>query len=353
MILVILSFIAILTLVILVHELGHFLSARYFGIRVEEFGIGFPPRLIKIKQNKMVFSINAIPLGGFVKMRGEDEEVNAPDSFSTKSLGQRFLVLISGVIFNFILAILIFSFGFGIGAPLIASTRLDHPAALEVKNKIIVMSVKKDSPASKLGLVAGDIILSLNNQTFSNSAEVSDFTKKMAGKEVKVVWMHKGEKKTAAIRLEENNAPLGIAPLVVSFVKYRWYQTVGAAFQEAVRIIKATLLAIVRMVANIFTSHRAPQEVTGPVGIFFLTREIVKLGSPFVLIFIGFLSLSLAIINILPFPALDGGRLLFLGIEKIRGKRISPRVENITHLVGFVVLITLIIFVTYYDLMRW
>jgi len=353
MLLTILLFIAILTLVVLVHELGHFLAARSLGIRVEEFGIGFPPRLMKIKKKKTIFSINAIPLGGFVKMLGEEEEVKSRDSFSEKPVGQRFLVLVSGVLANFILAILIFTFIFTVGAPLIASTSLDHPWAKRITHEVKVMFVKEKSPAAKIGLAPGDTILSIEGRKFESGAEVSDFTKKMAGKNVRLVIKKNGQEQSISVTLDKSEAPLGIAPLIITTVSYSWYQAPIIAFYESGRIIKNTIFSLGRMVKNAFTTRKFPQEVAGPVGIFFLTSEAVKLGWRFVLIFIAFISLSLAIINILPFPALDGGRLIFLGIEKLRGKRVSPRIENVIHLVGFVLLISFILFITYFDIMKF
>lgn len=353
MALIIIIFIAILTLLILIHELGHFLAARANGVNVEEFGIGFPPRLVKIKRKNTIFSINAIPLGGFIKMLGEEEEVNKKDSFSNKSIGQRFIILIAGVLANFILAILLFSIGFSIGMPLLASTTADHPYAKSIKDEVRIMSIKPDSPAEHASLVTGDVIENINGNIFRNTAEVSDYTKKMAGHKVNVLIKRNEGELSKQINLDKSEAPLGIAPLVISSVTYSWYLSPLAAFWESGRIIKATVLAIGSLVANIFTKLIVPEGVAGPVGIFVLTQEIIKLGWRFVLTFIAFLSLSLAIINILPFPALDGGRVAFLAIEKIRGKRVSPKVENITHLIGFILLISLIILITYFDIKKF
>jgi regulator of sigma E protease len=353
MILIIIIFIAILTLVILVHELGHFFAARSVGIKVEEFGIGFPPRLFKIKRKGVIYSINAIPLGGFVKMLGEEEEIPKKNSFSQKTIGQRFMVLVAGVLANFVLAGLIFSICFSIGTPLIASTLGDHPYASKINSEVKIMSVKDGSPAQKAGLATGDRLLLINNQDFKNATDISNFTKKLAGQKVTVQIERNGQKFSKNITLDKNEAPLGIAPLVINYVAYPWYKAPYAAIWESGRIIKATVLALGGLLKSIFISRQVPTEVTGPVGIFILTREIIRLGWRFVLTFIAFLSLSIGIINILPFPSLDGGRVLFLAIEKIRHKRISPRIENIVHLVGFVLLISLIVLITYYDIMKF
>lgn len=353
MILIIIIFIAILTLVILVHELGHFFAARSVGIKVEEFGIGFPPRLIKIKRKGTLFSINAIPLGGFVRMLGEEEESPKKDSFSEKSIGQRLWVLVSGVLANFILALLIFSVGFGIGMPLVASNRTDHLYAKKIQDEVRIMSIKRGSPAEKTGLASGDLILSINGNTFKNTAEVSDYTKKMAGQKVNIIIERNGQTFTKTVTLDKSDAPLGISPLVITFISYAWYRAPLAAITESARIVKATVFALGGLIKSLVVKLQVPQEVAGPVGIFFLTSEIIKLGWRFVFAFIAFLSLSIGIINILPFPALDGGRVVFLAIEKIRGKRISPRIENITHLVGFAILIALIIIVSYFDIIRF
>jgi len=353
MIVVILIFIAILTLVILVHELGHFLVARACGVQVEEFGIGFPPRLFKVKRKKTLFSINAIPLGGFCKMLGEEEEIQNPASFSKKSISQRFSILIAGVLANFVLAFLLFTIGFSLGTPLVASSASEHPGASVTKNEVRIVNIKENSPAQKASLIAGDTILSISGQTFKSTAEVSGYTKKMAGQKVTLLIKRDGEEFSKEVNLDKSEAPLGIAPLVIDYVAYPWYKVPSAAFWESGRIIKATVLSIGGMIKSVFTTLEVPKEVTGPLGIFFLTSEVIKLGWRFVIIFVAFLSLSLAIINILPFPALDGGRLIFLGIEKIRGRRISAKVENMTHLIGFVLLIVLIVFITYFDIIKF
>jgi len=352
MILTIIVFLIILTSIVLVHELGHFFAAKIFGIQVEEFGIGFPPRIIKIKKGKTLFSINALLLGGFVRMLGEEKEVKKRGSFSTKSIGQRFWVLFSGVLANLSLAFLIFTIGFTFGMPLIGSSELNHSNAQDINQEIRIIAIKPDSPAQKNGLMVGDVILSINNQKFKSTAEVSDFTSKMAGKKVNILIKRKNQIISKDLILDKSKSPLGIAPFIITTVRYPWYKAPYIALREMVGIIVATISALLRTFKNIIFERSVPQEVAGPVGIFFITREVIKLGISFVFIFIAFISLSLAVINILPFPALDGGRIVFLMIEKFRGKKVSAKIENLIHLVGFILLIILIAFITYFDLIK-
>lgn len=351
MISTIIVFLIIITSIVLVHELGHFFAAKIFGIQVEEFGIGFPPRIIKIKKGKTLFSVNALLLGGFVRMLGEEKEVKRKGSFSTKSIGQRFWVLFSGVLANLLLAFLIFTVGFTFGLPIISS-ELNHSNAQDITQEIRIIAVKSDSPAQKNGLMVGDVILSINNQQFKNTAELSDFTSKMAGKKVNVLIKRKNQIISKDLTLDKSKSPLGIAPFLINIVRYPWYKAPYIALKEIIGIITQTISALLRTVKNIIFERSVPQEVAGPVGIFFITREVIKLGTSFVFIFIAFISLSLAVINILPFPALDGGRIVFLMIEKFRGKKVSAKIENLIHLVGFILLIILIAFITYFDLIK-
>lgn len=353
-------FILVLGVLVIVHEFGHFWIARRNGVRVDEFGFGFPPKIFGIKKGETVYSLNALPLGGFVKIFGEDMEEgqNDPRSFATKSIGQRSRIIVAGVIMNLFLAIVLFSFGAIIGSP----TAIDKSNEKYASNvNVQIISLAKNSPAESAGLKTGDKILSLKvgaQEVKTDIVEnVQKFISDHRGEEMTVsVLRGKSEtvelKTTPRVNPPEGEGAIGIAMARVGIVKYPIYlapvrgveatYNVGANFIESIYSILRTWI----------TDGKIIGEVAGPVGIFNLTGEAAKLGFIYLLQFIAILSVNLAIINIVPFPALDGGRLLFLGLEKIKGSPVSVKWEKYAHLVGFALLILLILLITYKDVRR-
>lgn len=257
----ILVFILILGFLVLVHELGHFLSARKLGIGVEEFGLGLPPKIFGWKKNGIVYSLNAIPLGGFVKIKGEDGEGKEDkDSFANRPIWQRLIVLISGVSMNFVAAWILLIILFGVGMPQGAEYRMQPQSPLLA--------------------------------TINGSKAVVAYTRQ-----------------------------------------------IGEAFGGMAR--------------DIWQGRGIGQNLGGPIAIAAATNDVLDYGWPYVLLFAAVLSINLAIINILPFPALDGGRILFLIIEKIRGKPSKQQVEDYLHKIGFALLMLLAVFITYHDIVRF
>jgi len=352
MIITILIFLAVLSLIIFVHELGHFLAARRAGVKVEEFAFGFPPRIFAIKKGETTYAINAIPIGGYVKLYDEiGKNPDDPHSFAGKSIAARFWVIVAGVAMNFVLAIVLLSVGFMIGMPPLVS----EPTAYtkEVKSNILILSVESGSPAAQLGLSYGDRILLVNNQPISSVDNFRNFTREHRGQEIELTFQHSGQTETKKITLQDKEeGALGVAIVEEAKVQLPIYRAIYAGAVETGKTIYYVILAFGRLIKDLIIHAKVSGEIAGPVGIYTLTGESVRLGFIYLLQFVVLLTINLGIINILPFPALDGGRLVFIVLEKLRGKKIAFQVENAIHLVGFALLIVLIILITYRDIIR-
>ena len=348
----------ILGLLVFVHELGHFVAAKLAKIKVEEFAFGFPPRIWSKKKGETVYSINAIPIGGYVKMLGEAEESQSKRSYSQKKPGVRAAVSIAGVLMNVVLAWLILTVGFAVGmSPLVSSP--DSIPGKKLSSSIIVAGVDDKSPASVAGLESGDILISASAQgeqstIFDSATAVTNFTQSHDGKKIELVYKRDGVEKLADITLAESGlSPLGISMVENSVVRTSWYWSPVVAFREIIRIININLVFLKSFFAQLFSHGQISSQVGGPVAIYIFTGMAVKAGAMVVLQFIAILSISLALINILPFPALDGGRLLFIILEKIfRRKVVNDNVENIIHTIGFALIILFAVIVTYKDIIN-
>jgi regulator of sigma E protease len=339
----ILVFLGVLALLIITHELGHFITAKTFGIRVDEFGLGFPPRLISVRRGETLYSLNAIPLGGFTKMAGE-EDPRVPRSFAGKGIGTRLVVLSAGSIMNVLLPIVLFAIAF----------MVPHDV---VTGEVVVTEVAKNSPAAGAGIEAGDVILSLNNKPVTNISDLHRYTYLNLGKEANIVVKH-SDATTEDIRVIPRWKPpagegaIGIVldilnPTVVSQHEPFW-KAIPMGASECIE----TFVLFKNEVLSWFIGATTPQ-VTGPVGIAQLTGEVAKAGLSPLLEFAGFISLNLAIINIFPLPALDGGRMVFVLLEWVRrGKRISPKIEGLVHAIGFALLMAALLAITQQDVMR-
>jgi len=356
--LTIILFIFILGLLVFVHEMGHFIAAKLSKIKVEEFAFGFPPKIWSKQKGETVYAINAIPIGGYVKMLGESEESQSKRSFSRKSPGTRAFVSVAGVIMNFLLAWLILTIGFAIGmAPLVSTP--DSIPGKKISTSIVVADVTKGSSADVAGLKPGDDLISASVAgekvtEFDLAKSVTDYTTTHLGKKVEIVYKRDNQEKLAETTLSSDpTSPLGISMVDNSIIRTAWYWSPVVALREIVRIIKINLVFLKSFFAQLFSSGQISKDVGGPVAIYIFTGMAAKAGAMVVLQFIGILSISLALINILPFPALDGGRLLFIVLEKIfRKKVVTESVENIIHMVGFALIIIFAIVVTYKDVVN-
>lgn len=353
-----------LSLLILAHEWGHFFSAQKMGVKVEEFGFGFPPRIYSRVKSGIRYSFNLLPFGGFVKIFGEQGEGEGDwRSFISRPVWQRFIILAAGVGMNFILAWIFFSFGAALGLPQIGG---DGDKELS-KTPVSIIGLVSNSPAEKAGFRAGDQILEIKAfRKGSPTAEVSlrieseqdvqGFVDAYRGEEI-ILEIRRGEsikeiKVTPRVAVPEGEGPLGIALGRIVLKRTPWF----LAPWEGLKTLWSSIVFTVQGIASIFKDlvfqGRTSAAVSGPIGIFFFAQDSRSLGTSYFLQFIGVISVNLAILNFLPLPALDGGRILFLLIEKIRGKRINPRVEGLVHTIGFVVLAFLMILVSYKDIDR-
>lgn len=415
----ILIFILILGLLIFVHELGHFVCARRFGVRAEEFGFGFPPRLfgwqrdengklkffwrhkapfeekekdpennkdVYINKGDTIYSLNLFPIGGFVKIKGENGESSEDkDSFANQKAGKRSIILAAGVIMNILLAVFLLTFGLMIGLPQIIDETTPLSAIIK-EEKIQLSFVQKDSPAEGAGLKAGDIFLSVDENSFRSIEQIQKYitSKKEEEVEIKVERLSVGDKlgvledreerdlinkesgilikKVKVLSLAEifphqsydNSAGgVGIAMMKTGFVSFPWYEALWRGPVLTANWFKEIVLAFYYLFKNLIIYHKAAMDVAGPVGIAVLAKEVTKLGFVYVLQFTALLSINLALINGLPIPALDGGRLLFILIEKIRRKPLNQKLEATMHNVVFVLLIVLMLLITYRDIARF
>jgi regulator of sigma E protease len=338
--LTIVSFIGILIVLVFAHEFGHFITAKLAKVKVEEFGIGFPPRIISFKRGETTYSLNAIPLGGFTKMLGE-EDPTLPGSLASKSIPIRFLVLSAGSLMNILLPILLLS----------ASFMIPHDMVLE---KVQVEEVASGSPAQIAGIEPGDTILAINDHTIRNRGDVGYFIQLNLGSEINMQLQSGEGQQEVSLRPRwnppEGQGATGITITGVDSTIIRESYPIWKAMPSSIVHCWQILVLFRNEVVGWFISGTVPQ-VTGPIGIAELTGEMAKAGLSPLLEFAALISINLAIINLLPFPGLDGGRLIFVALEWVRrGKRISPKREGLVHLIGFALLILLIIVISYYDI---
>ncbi len=344
----------LISFLILVHEWGHFYSARRFGVRVEEFGFGFPPRLFSRIKNGVRYSFNLFPIGGYVKIFGEHGEGEGEkESFAGRPVWQRFVILFAGVFMNLLAAWFFFSVGSVFGIP---GQAADH----DTQAPVSIITVLPGSPAEEAGLRLGDQILELKSPdialTVRQEQDVRDFIDAYRGEEIVLVVRRAGAIKeiSAEPRLfvPEGEGPLGIAMARLTITPAPWHRAPWEGLKILFRSLFTTLEGFGALFWQIITKGVPAVPVSGPVGIFFFAQDTQSLGIAYFLQFVGIISVNLAILNFLPIPALDGGRVLFLAIEKIRGSRMDPKIENAIHAFGFIALILLMIFVTYKDVVR-
>ena len=389
-------FIIILGVLIFVHELGHFVTAIRNDIKASEFGFGFPPRMFGFqslykngKRNKWrivwgnkdgddenekedleeahenkfrggtIYSLNWIPLGGFVKIKGENGESTDEDSFASKSAWVRIKVLAAGVGMNFVLAWVLISIVFMIGAP----QAFDGSDNSVPNAKIQISEIASGSPAQLAGINVGDEIAkdqvapSGENIKLSNVEEVQGYVKSNAGKEINLNII-RGNKKldikvTPREIAPEGEGLLGVNLAQTKVVKYPWYQAFWEGLKSTYELTLAILIALGGIIKGLFMGNGVGADVAGPIGIAVLTKQVTGLGIIYILQFAALLSINLGIINILPIPALDGGRILFVLIEKIKGSPVSHKIEQAFHSIGFLLLILLLILVTFKDVMKF
>ncbi|PIZ96027.1 MAG: hypothetical protein COX80_02465 [Candidatus Magasanikbacteria bacterium CG_4_10_14_0_2_um_filter_33_14] len=409
--LTILLFILILGILVVAHEFGHFITARKSGMKVFEFGFGFPPRVAgfyrdpetkkivwilgngkkksdeQTKEQKAtlantvggeereeeypatLWSINLLPLGGFVKIKGENgENAREADSFGAQKAWKRIIVLAAGVIMNVILAIVVLSIGFMIGLPTDLSEGVDSQAIMVEQPSVVVQQVEDNSPAKIAGIEFGDKILRIGSADMAwfenenllgeeiNSQKLIEYVNAHSSEEMSLVIKRSEEdlviKMTPEMIKNADSPKLGIALADAGVIRYPWYLAIYKGFIATFIVLINIFVGFYFLLKNLILGHGLVFDIAGPVGIASLVGQSAKLGFNYLLNITAMLSLSLAAINILPIPALDGGRIVFVILEKILKKPVPMKYEQIAHTIGFLLLMTLIVVVTWRDVAK-
>lgn len=384
----ILIFLIVLSVLVVAHEWGHFIVAKKSGMKVHEFGWGFPPRAFGAykdpKTNKWVFvwgkgksnlketvggdarqeeypatlySVNWLPLGGFVKIKGENgEDAGASDSFASQKIWKRALVLVAGVVMNFILAAVLLGIGFMIGLPTDISGGVDKHAIIVKEPFVSIQQVEKDSPAAKSGLVFGDKVTAFNATPITSSEQLRTVIKETGFAPSKIEVDREGEKKILDVvpaKIGSEDVPrLGIMLADAGIVRYPWYLAIYKGITAAWFGLLSIFIAFFLLMKGLVMGSGMAFDVSGPVGIATVVGQSARMGIQYLINVSAMISLSLAAMNILPIPALDGGRLLFVIIEAIIRRPVPQRIEQAAHSIGFLLLMALIVVVTYRDIVR-
>ncbi len=363
-------FLLVLTLLVFIHELGHFSAARYFKIRVDEFAIGFPPRIWSFMRRGTRFAINIIPLGGYVKIHGENEtDELTPDSILAKPRWQQAIVLVAGVTFNIVLTWLLLSLAFMIGA---RSASEGFPVDKVQDKGIVVMYVAPETPASEAGLKMGDEIISVstsNTYLATSTLRVPAIQETIRNSSGTIVFEIKpttdkagiGQAATTTsltIQPKEGVVPgyraIGISMDEVGVVKLGFFEAFYYGARSTIVMAQNIVTGLWDFFGGIFTSStgakEALQSVSGPVGIAGVVGTSAKQGFASLLVITAIISANLAVLNLAPFPALDGGRLVIVAIESVIRRRLNPKVVGYINIIGFLLLITLMLVVTGKDI---
>lgn len=386
-----LIFFLILTIVVLIHEAGHYFTAKKFGIKIEEFGFGLPPRAFGIKRGETIYSINWLPIGGFVKLYGEDEAGAGKVSLTTKdkeqktknkdieraffakSVWQRAAVVVAGVAMNALLAIVIFYAFLALSnfkTDLPALTNYTFFGANQQKiAQVIVGEVAKNSPAEKMGIKAPSEVIAINGKKITSAKELTEVINSNKGKEISFTWKDlrtnevKTQKTTPRLSPPKNEGALGVALGAIGKYVVTYETPIQKLFSGVTHPINLLIYnfdVMGKLISEALrTKSTAPisGNVTGPIGIYSVVDVIVQIPSfkervLQILNLAGILSISLAFFNVLPIPALDGGRLFFILIEGFTGKKVNPKIEGYIHMIGMAILLSLIALVAFNDLAR-
>ncbi|MBI2474396.1 MAG: site-2 protease family protein [Candidatus Taylorbacteria bacterium] len=362
----ILVFIIILGILIFVHELGHFLAAKSFGIRVDEFALGFPPRLVSKKVGETQYSLNLIPIGGYVKILGEDGSEEA-EKAAEPSRGKRFtdvsrwkqaVVLVSGILGNLLFAWLAVSIGFMFGLP----TAAEGPFASEIRERaLIITSVLPGSPADESGVLPGDKIIELRGQDEALVAPDAEAASELISEtppNVPINMVVSRQTGTTSIQtlaeegVIEGKRGIGISMEYAGVLQLPPHKALVAGAYATVSITQAVAAGVYNIIGDAFRGEAELSSFTGPVGIAMMVGDAEKAGFVNLLILVVIISINLAVINILPLPALDGGRLLFVTIESIRRKPINQRFAHMSNQIGLIALLLLMAVITYKDIIK-
>lgn len=333
------------TLIVAVHEFGHYITARLLGMRVLEFAFGFPPKIVGITHAGILYSINAIPFGGFVRILGQDDfdpkATSAdPMAFTSKSWIAQSIVLVAGVVMNFLLALILLTGAFLVtGQP-------------EPTGQIRVAEVQASSPAAAAKLQVGDVITRIDGKDASGMANLVNYTRRRAEKELTLTIMRENAAQEVTLT-PRADPPDGQGPLGIKIEDVTVVRPIGLAeaMGSAMSLTGSVAHGIANLPAAIFEGTAGAQ-VGGPIEIYRVTKQVSEVDTAAFLKLVGILSVNLGIVNILPFPGLDGGRLLFVLISGIFKRQLSPKAEGIVHLAGFLFLLAVLILVSINDVSR-
>lgn len=345
-------------LLVVVHELGHMIAAKRSGVEVEEFGIGFPPTAKVIgKKNGTTYTLNWLPLGGFVRLKGEHDSATEKGTFGAASLPKKALIIAAGVIMNWLAAAVIFTIVALIGMPQLINNQFKVQSdATVTRQEVFAGYVAKDSPAANIGLKENDRIVAINGTKITSGEQLRDVTKQLPNQTATIVFVQNGERieKQVALRDDSKNGNFGVAPAEQTLVRSTWSAPivgVGTTAQFTVETFKGLGKAVQNVVRG--NGSEASESVTGPVGIVVVLKDLSKQGFVFVFFLIGVISVSLAVMNVLPIPALDGGRLFVLALFRVMKKPLSKELEEKIHGTGMIVLLFLAFVITIVDVRRF
>lgn len=376
-------FLLVLSLLIFVHELGHFIAAKKSGVKVHEFALGFPPTLFKKKVGETVYKLNALPFGGYVNLEGEngeedpssakDEQIDKPegdvtakDSFSSKGPVTKTVILAAGVVMNMLLAWLLLSICFMVGYPTVNTEGINPKYVTD--ERVIVAETVPNAPAAEAGLLAGDVILSIDDESRSvditSAALVGEFIRSTEDDSVTITVNRDGEERSFEVltttelseEIDEGDTEkrkmVGISPSDISMVKLPPHIALVEGAVWTYELTGQVIVGLGTLIADAVRGTADMSGVAGPIGIVSLVGEAYSVGFIYLLSFTAVISINLAIINLLPIPALDGGRILFTWIEVIKGSPMKMKTQLIANGIGFALLILLMIFISVNDIIN-
>lgn len=358
-------FLAILIVLVIVHELGHFIVAKLFGVKVEEFGVGYPPRALTFgRWGGTEYTLNWIPFGGFVRLLGEDkgsglQPAQRKIAFIYSPWWKKALILIAGVVCNVILAFVLFTLAASYGAPV----TIDENSPLKDKARLMITNVYEGTPASDAGFMPGDVIVATTTQkdilTDITPSGFSAYTGERGGKEMRITIMRKDTSETITVTPAQgilegkiSTPAIGVSLGFILQDEAPLLSVIPIGIRETKDWLIEVTLGLWNLLSGAFTGTAQISDVSGPVGIAVHVGEWYQLGIAHLLYFIAIISINLAVINMIPIPALDGGRLVFVLIEAVVRRPIPEIVGNSLNTIGFLALITLMVVVTYNDIIR-
>lgn len=360
-VLTIASFLLVLGVLVVVHEVGHFVASKIARVRVDEFGIGFPPRLFGKTWHGTKYSVNLLPLGGFVKIKGigsDNAASLAHDSFQQQPFRVKVSILLAGIIMNVGTAFVLLSITFALGFQMPKEALL--PGGTILAEDIAISSVFPESPAQIAGILPGDVLVQINSETITSVKHAQSLIREEQGNQSLHLVVRRNKQEftmdVAPSTLSTNGESfvgIGVGLLDIVTVRYPLLQSFRLGSRATFSVTGQIFSSFYSILRDLVQQQTLTQDVTGPIGIAVLTRHVTQQGIVPLLQFSALLSLNLAIFNLLPIPALDGGRLLFVIIEKIRRKPLSQELEGMIHNVGFVLLLLFIAIVTFRDIQKF